>query len=278
MNPPSPLFLIPGIGMVLVGVLAVLVWRRGRPGFSSAVTIGAVAWTVAVALKFAWATPLNAPIKRGLEQLLPKIASDPLYWIYVGLLTGVFECGIALIWVFKTRLRRANWDAAVAFGIGFGAIEALVLGLVSFVGTSAAIAFFNVLPADAKAKLLAALGQASGHELTFICIPIIERISTLFIHCFSCVLIVYGARVRQWRWFWISFAYKTFVDGLAAWGLLGWHVKQSLSKMVLFEVLVVALAILGLVGLRFLHARFVGLEAAPEQAPELQMAAANKHH
>ncbi len=273
MNPPSPVFLLPGIGMVVVGVAAVIIWhRRGRTGLWFAFVVGALAWTLAVALKFAWAIPFNAPVKRGLEHVLPKIASDPLYWLYIGLLTGVLECGIALAFVLRTRLRRANWDAAMAFGIGFGATEAIALGLVSFLGLASAILFFDVLPADAKGKILASLGQAAGHEITFISIPIIERLSTLLIHCFSCVLIVYGIRVRQWRWFWIAFFYKTTVDGLAAGSVLGWHVKQSLTKMVQFEGIVVLLAVFALVGLWFLRARFTALDAAQQvvatQKPE----------
>ena len=262
MSPPPAFLLLSGAGVMLI--VAVLFWRCCRQGWWYAVGVGAGAWALGVLLKFAWAIPVNGPIKRGLEHLLGKAAADPFFWLYVGLLTGVFECGMTLIMVLRTRLRRANWSAAVAFGIGFGGMEAFLVGAVSFFSLLATIVFFNVIPADARAKLIGDVWQASGHEISFVVLPIIERVSALFIHCFSCVLIVYGARVLQWRWFWLSFAYKTMVDGIAAWGLLGWQVQQSHTKMLQLEAIFVVLAICGLAGLRAMRPAFSKLEVVPE--------------
>src|SRR5262249_10985625 len=123
-SPPSALFLLSGIGMMVVGIVAVLLWRRGREASWKAFGLGALAWAVGVALKLGWAAPTNALIERDLDRALPGWIAAPAFWLYVGLLTGVFECGVALLFVRRTRLTAAGWDEAVGFGIGFGAAEA----------------------------------------------------------------------------------------------------------------------------------------------------------
>lgn len=63
------------------------------------------------------------------------------------------------------------------------------------------------------------LEQLRGRGLISILLPVIERVSTLMIHVLSSVLLVYAVRMRQQRWFWLAFAYKTAVDGVAGWAL-----------------------------------------------------------
>lgn len=259
-SPPSALFLLSGIGMMAVAVVAVLFWRR-RGSLWRAVGWGALAWVVAVALKFAWGLPTNAFIQRHLTQALPESIAVPVFWIYVGLLTGIFECGLTLVFVKCTRAKAAGWNDAVAFGIGFGAIEAFLLGLLSFVSIAVSIAFWDQFPADAKDAAAAetALGVA------VIPLPIVERLSALAAHVFTCVLIVYGVRVGAQRWFWLSFVYKSALDAFAAWGLLAAHITKSALRMAAFEAAVGVFAIVAVIGLIRLHRRFGNL---PETATD----------
>jgi uncharacterized membrane protein YhfC len=259
-SPPSAAFLITGIGMMAVAIIAVGYWRRRTGASWAAFGLGALAWVVGVALKFAWATPTNALVRQGLDRALPGSVSGPVYWLYIGLLTGVFECGIALLFIRRSRLKAAGWDEAMAFGIGFGAVEAFLLGLIQFVGLLAVIAFSNQVPEDARTAVAQgpmALGIAS------IPLPVAERLSALVAHVFTSVLIVYGVRVGQWRWFWLSFAYKSALDAFAAWAILATPFLNSLALLAAFEAAVGGFAIVGLAGLALLHHRFRGLERSP---------------
>jgi len=74
------------------------------------------------------------------------------------------------------------------------------------------------------------------------------------LHTFACVLILIGARQKRWGYFWLSFAYKTLVDAVAAWGQLGIGV-DTLGHIWLLESVVAAFGIVGLLGLRWLSAR-----------------------
>jgi uncharacterized membrane protein YhfC len=48
--------------------------------------------------------------------------------LYFGLRTGIFESGITYVAVKKTGLSRTTFDEAIALGIEFGGIEAIILG------------------------------------------------------------------------------------------------------------------------------------------------------
>jgi uncharacterized membrane protein YhfC len=251
-HPPSALFLFGGAGMIGVGILAVLLWQRRKPSLWPAVGLGAAAWAVSVALKFAWAVPTNAWIHRQLRHLLGATAAEPLFWLYIGLLTGIFECGITWLFVARSRLKKAGWNESVAFGIGFGAMEAVVLGAVSVIGLLAIILFFDQIPAADRSAVVRSLGGSSA----VIPLPVVERAATLAIHCLSCVLIVYGVRMAQWRWFWLSFAYKTAVDTWAGWTVLSFGAKESVMKLAQMEAQAAVFGVIGLVGLAALKPKF----------------------
>jgi uncharacterized membrane protein YhfC len=265
LSPPSALFLLVGVGMMAVGVIAVLAWRRRTGAPWIAFGLGALAWTVGVALKFGWSLPMNPIIRQALDRVLPSSASAPVYWLYIGLLTGVFECGAALPLVMRTRLRAAGWDQAVAFGIGFGALEAFLIGMVQFLAILAAILIWDQFPEDAQT----AFSQPPiTFGIVYIPLPVAERVSALVAHVFAGVLIVYGVGARQQRWFWLSFAYMTALDAFSAWALLATEILNSMPSTIAFEAAVGVFAAVGLVGLAFLRGRFRGLaESTGARAP-----------
>ena len=80
---------------MIVTAIAFVAWSRLKLGrVWLPLLAGAGLWVVAVALKFAWAIPANTIIATWLIKTFGMAAGVPLVWIYVGLLTGVFECGL----------------------------------------------------------------------------------------------------------------------------------------------------------------------------------------
>jgi uncharacterized membrane protein YhfC len=98
----------------------------------------------------------------------------------------------------------------LGFGLGFGAIEAFLLGVSSFTVTLLIILIPDQLPPQ---LLQLAAGQSAS--LLAIPAPIVERAITMLVHAFSCVLIIYAVQTRHWKWFWISFLFKTTLDAIA---------------------------------------------------------------
>jgi len=254
----SPLFLLSGIGMILVAVCSVWLWQRGKCSLWPQVWWGVLAWVVSVAVKTAVALPTTGFMKHH--------SGSPLIWVYVGLLTGVFECGIPLLLIKKSRLNQANWNGAVAFGTGFGGIEAFLLGLGSLVSVVLLLAAPGLVPAATRDTWVQGL-QSGG--LLSVVLPIIERAATLFVHILSSVLLIYAVRMRQQRWFWLAFAYKTAVDGIAGWATLAWKVTESIRKIAVLELVIVCFALIALAALPSLKARFARLEKLQESASAL---------
>jgi uncharacterized membrane protein YhfC len=120
----------------------------------------------------------------------------------MGLLTGVFECGIFLVVAPLIKRRQWSWHEALSLGVGFGAIEALAVG--------------------------AAASCSAGQTGAWAClttwsealVPAFERLLALLVHVAAVVMILRALVDRKWQWFGVSFVYKTAIDGVAAWLLL----------------------------------------------------------
>jgi len=260
----SPLFFLSGVGMMAVAVVAVVYWKLKFGMLWRIFAWGALAWVVGVAVKIVAAIP-NQAIIGAAREALPKYIAEPALWLYIGLLTGVFECGATLAFAYIKRIRWADYDGVVAFGLGFGAVEAFLVGVASFVMVLVVILIPDKLP---EGMLEQVTGGASS--LLTIPAPIVERIIAIFLHAFSCVLIVYSIRTKAWRWFWLAFLYKTAMDAIA--GLL--HLENLLADISTLGVWVVELTLLpfglvGLWGLLVFRRRWVQLVQDTEDYPPL---------
>jgi len=209
----SPLVLLPGIGMLLVALGFVIYVAVRKLGWRY-LGLGALGWVITVALKFAWAIPFNSPVYEALKGSLPEAVANAVFYIYVGALTGVFEVGIVWLVLRYTKLGNVAWERAQAFGFGFGGIEAALLGLNALVGAATVLIAPAALPLGALEQVALANNPIYGLA------PIWERFFTVLVHLFSNVLLFYGARKRESRWFWLAFAYKSGIDAIAAWGQL----------------------------------------------------------
>ena len=246
----SPLFFISGIGMVGVAVASAL-WIISLGATWSVLLLGALAWIISVALKIAWSVPTNKPILNFLKSKLPAKLSGPLSWSYIGLLTGIFECGIALAFVLKLPiLNQANWVNALAFGVGFGAVEAFVLGLAALGG----VVYYTFCPESIPEKDWGKW-RITPNSLRMIPIGIVERVSALCIHVFSKVLIILAVQQNIYLLFWFSFGFKTLIDGIAGW----MHLKKDIlsvtkaSQWWAYQSIFIVLALISLIGIILLQ-------------------------
>jgi len=247
-----PIMLLPGIGMIVVGIAFIIYWRLSKKVSPIPFLLGAAAWFVAVALKLGFAVLMNQRIQHLLNIRLRPPVAGPLFWLYVGLLTGIFECGLLLaLWRY---FRRYDFNTAVAFGIGFGAIEAVLLGLGSLIVTAVAIAE----PAALPRKIMDSLAVSAW----VIPAPIIERIVAVFAHIFACVLIVRSAQRKQIRYFWTAFVYKSLIDATAAWAQLSFKVNTT-SHIWAVEGIVFIFGVVGFGGLIWLSRGEQTVEISP---------------
>ncbi|AGA28821.1 YhfC family glutamic-type intramembrane protease [Singulisphaera acidiphila] len=212
MEPTSNLLLfgIPGLGMFLVSVLAIAVWRRASGAEFKWFWAGAGLWALAVALKVAFSLLANQVAVGFLKRAL----SRPLFLtgagLYLGAVSAAFELG--LVWLAGRRWGHLGRDAgrAVAVGVGAGAFEALLLGVVSL-GIWVAVAMDG---ADAKGERNEVLARATATPLFWL-VPPAERIIALLGHASTRGLVLLGvAGRRPWMVLW-GFAVFTLMDGIA---------------------------------------------------------------
>ena len=230
LQPPPAYALLSGIGMLLVAVVAVALWRARTGAAWRATALGAAAWAVGVALKVAWAVPTNKLVLGGLKRALGDAAGGAVGYLYIGLLTGIFEVGVTWLFVAKTRLRSSSREDAIAFGIGFGAVEAFVLGLASLAGIVVALVAWDKLPAGAKELL------GGAHGALPIALPIFERAYALLAHLVCCILVVWAVQLERARWFWVAFVFKSLVDAMAVWGIDFFDAKSAGPGYIKLEI------------------------------------------
>ena len=256
------LALLGGIGMILVA-LGFAAYAGLRQLGWGALALGALAWGVTVALKFAWAIPFNPPIYTALDQMVPSHYLT-LFALYVGALTGIFEVGLVALLLNYTRLGKAAWPRVLAFGIGFGAIEALLFGVSSLSSVLAAMVISMTNPP--APEVAARLGN-----ILWVLAPVVERLGAIFIHMCANVLIFYAVNTRQARWFWLAFAYKTAVDAAAA-VCVHIHGVDTLVHVWTFEAILLLFGLAGWLGLRWLAPRYQALTITKSRAHKVRLA------
>lgn len=247
----TPLALVPGLGMILVAI-AFIIYSLRKGGTWSYLGLGALAWAVTVAIKMLIALVANSPIYQALYN--PDSLWAPgsiLFYLYIGALTGLTEVLLTWLVLRYTRLGRAPWNKALAFGVGFGAFEALLLGLGSLLGMLVGLLAPQTLPAAAMGSMVQA------NNLLFDLAPIVERIATIFVHILCNVLLFYGVVTLRSRWLWVSFAFKTLLDSVAGFAQL-WGVG-TVERIWIIEAVIIIFGILGWWGTRAVARRYPSL-------------------
>ena len=192
---PARLMVIVGLGSVII---CKKLWKTRWRLFG----LGALLWIASVTGKAVFAVLTNKPVETALQSVLPRMPANLIFWSYIGLLTGIFECGIFLLLVRYLRRKQWTWSQAGSVGVGFGAVEAVILG--------AAVAIATSLEGPVSGSL----------DLASSLLGPVERLIALALHTAAVTMIFYAFAQRKWGWFVGSFFYKSGIDAIAAFVLL----------------------------------------------------------
>ena len=227
------------LGMIVVALTSTFFWNRLDKSRWRIAAFGALGWIVTVALKFAWKTPTNSYFE---EWLSGELLGDTPYLIYRGFLTGLFECLLLYFILVRTHLKKLNWTEAIAFGVGFGAVEAFGLGIFLLVRTFSPNAFV---------------------DLTYPLYIFAIRLAVTIVHVFTCVLVLYAVSMKQLSWLFLSFLFKSTFDAVGAIILFGRFLEEPTQSTLVFLWCMIS-ALISLVGLWYLRRNYNSSSLAGE--------------
>jgi len=202
----NPFLSLAGFGMITIGLLAMILWRRRSKAEWRYFLLGAIVWVAAIFVKTVMDLTITTILVDSLNDFGITIYLITI-GIYVGLRTGLLESGFSYF-AALIRLRNIGWKEAVAFGIGFGGVEAIVLGLQNI---SLLIFYFNP-------SLVELLPEAMQKELSMqtivVLAPIMERVFALTVHILASLLAIYSAITGRLKYLVASIFYKALLDGI----------------------------------------------------------------
>ena len=240
----NPFVLIGPAGMVAVGALSMVYWRRRSGAHGRFFFLGGCFWLLAVIPKYILDLALTTRLSWWLYGSLGLSWTLALLGAYLGVRTGLLESAAAYVAVKRTELRRASVDEVIAAAIGFGGTEALALGLPALLQ----MATYMVAPGQLELldwrRHVEMVAQLSA-PTWIVAAPIIERAFVLPAHVLSFLLIYAYVERGRLRLLLYAFAYKGLLDFPTAyfqWLLAG----GSLVTVYWVDVWV---ALLGCVGL-----------------------------
>ena len=216
MNAEHLLYLVPGLGMILVAAVAVVYWRRVSRVQWRWLWAGAGLWTIAVALKILCAILTNERVIGFVKEHLPFPLQVVVGGLFVGIQSSVFEMGFTLLAVLIWRSFGLSGRRAITVGVGAGTFEAFLLGLTS---TASVVAFLAGAPGTEK--IGEGLASAAASMPLFWLAAPIERVIAILCHASSRALILLGVAKRRSLLVLYGFLLFTFLDGVAGAAYVG---------------------------------------------------------
>lgn len=235
-------YLVSGVGMVMVGAVAALLWWWISRAEFRWFAVGIGLWVVAVAIKVGIALLSNGPVITFLEAHLPHWLYVTLGGLYVGVESSLCEIGLTLLLVLLWRAPGRDAGTATAVGAGAGAFEAILLGVSA---VAAGLVFGYVDHPEVTKAAEAARKLQDATQLTWLIGPA-ERVLAILCHMSSRTLVLLGVTRRRIGMVVGGFVLFTYIDSVAG----AAHISGNIGKMSIWwiELAIVpaALASLGI--------------------------------
>ncbi len=241
--------LLPGVGMILVAVAAAWYWRHVAGASARWFWIGAGLWTVAVLAKVVISL-LSSPVVIGsLKSHLPYLLFVVAGGLYLGVQSSVCEIGLTLLAGLRWRQLGRDSGRAIAVGVGAGAFEALLLGIV---GLASAVLWLAGVPGTESVGT--GIQQTAATTPLFWLLAPVERVTAIICHASSRALVLLGTRHGRAGMIVLGFLIFTLLDGTAGAVILSG--KMGSVSPWWFELAFSVFALVSLPLLRWCHRRY----------------------
>lgn len=262
----NPWLILSPLGMLLVGVVSIAYWRRKSCVEWRLFLFGGLTWLASVSPKFLMDYTITPAVSQWLRPSLSEVMWLAALGFYVGLRTGLLENGVTYLVAERTSFRESSVDEAMAFGVGFGAFEAILLALPSLIQLSMFIAnptLIDEIPPEYREAIIAQLESSTW----IVFAPILERLFTLFAHLFAVLLVFFSVRHGDLRFLLYAVVYKSVLDAVVPY--LQWILESDKSLFILYlsETWVVALGAIAIFGIRYLRKNWKPYQGYDNQLP-----------
>jgi uncharacterized membrane protein YhfC len=198
--------------------------------------LGGGVWVAGVVLKFLFAAAFNDPILASLDAVLGRTGYISAGSIYIGLLTGVFEIGITLVFAFLIKEMYQSYQKGISIGIGAGVLEALLIGL-------SQIGYFVMISSGQVQADPSLVTVAATTPVWWLTGPV-ERLIVILCHTSSRALTLLAVAKKRYIYFWTGFLMMTVIDAIAGYahlaGLLGkisvWWIELTLLPFAIISI------------------------------------------
>ncbi len=218
--------------------------------------LGALAWLLAVFGKVLAVLPAQKfSIFLENHGIMPEASLS----LYSGLLTGVFECGIVLLFaLYLKSLKNCDWNDQIGFGVGFAGLESLIPGVALLIFGFVLLGYPEVVNHLSPETRNLAIPAANINGVLMVVASFVERLGALALHTFSALLIFLAVRTKVWKWFWVAFIYKFSVDATSSnlKFIFGDRVYTSVSILWIVESILLVFDILGFAGILYLRKKW----------------------
>lgn len=182
-------------------------------------------------------------INKGTSEFL--LSNPVFYMLYGGLMAGIFEETARLI-AFKFLIKDRKGTTPIAYGVGHGGIEAILIGGISAINTIS----YSVLINNGKFQTLMesagvsteiinqTFNQLANSSSIYWLMPGIERMIAMVIQISLSVLVFYAVKERKYIFFFVAILCHALIDFPAALYQVG-----VLRNIYIVEVITLILAI-----------------------------------
>ena len=253
--------LLSPIGMMALGLAAIIFWKFKRNVSWKYFGCGALIWILAIIPKLIMDLTVTAYLYEGVYAY-GAMALMITAGLYLGLRTGLFESGLTYIAGRKLgSLKKIKLNEAIAFGIGFGAFEAIILGLSGFFSLLVLVMYPSL-----AGTLTASQQLALDSPTIVVGAAIMERLFVIFIHIFASLLVFYSIAKKKIIYLVYSILFKAAVDGMIP--VLTYYIDTTtVSGTYLIELPFLAFAAISWVGTMWLMGRYPADPAVAHKAP-----------
>lgn len=140
-----------------------------------------------------------------------------LFSFYGAVAAGIFEEGGRLLAFTKILKKKQEWQDGVAYGIGHGGIESLLLGALSSFQTILLYRLiqngsFNQIKSHFSQQVLISLHAALAlPAYTYLFIGL-ERVFAFFMQLVLSLIVLYSIRTRKWKYFVLAILFHVVFD------------------------------------------------------------------